>query len=439
MLNRHILKLAVPSIISNITIPLVGMIDLIMVGWLGGDSLIAGLAVGTTIFNFLYWNFGFLRMGTGGFTAQAFGARDFRFATQTLVRALMLSVMIGLAMVMLQLPIVEFSLGIIEGSEGVENSALGYFYARIWAAPATMSLYAFKGWFIGMQNSRSPMWIALLINSANIAVSYFLAFTMGWGIAGIGAGTAIAQWCGVLMAIIIVKRYYSRFFNSFTTEGLFDRAELAKFFKVNTDIFIRTLCLVIVFTYFTVASSYLGDTVLAANSLMMQMFMLFSYMMDGFGHAGEALVGKYYGSGNKVMLRRTVIRVIQIGGVVAVFSTFVYALWGENVLMIFSPSEELLAVANEYIVWAMMIPMAGFLAFLVEGFLIGITASSIMRNAVIISSVLFFACYFALLPLMANHALWLAFLIYLLLRGILQLFMARKKLLPQIKPTDNTN
>ena len=439
MLNRQIMKLAVPSIISNITIPLVGMVDLIMVGWLGGDSLIAGLSVGTTIFNFLYWNFGFLRMGTGGFTAQAFGARDFRMATQTLVRALILSVMIGLAMVLLQYPIASFSMGIIESSYGVENYALGYFYGRIWAAPATMALYAFKGWFIGMQNSRSPMWIALLINSVNIAVSYFLAFTMGWGIMGIGAGTAIAQWCGVIMAIIIVKGYYSRFFKHFTTEGLFDRSELAKFFKVNTDIFIRTLCLVIVFTYFTVASSYLGDTVLAANSLMMQMFMLFSYMMDGFGHAGEALVGKYYGSGNKVMLRRTVIRVIQIGAIVAVFSTLVYMLWGENVLMIFSPSEELLAVAHEYIGWAMMIPMAGFLAFLVEGFLVGITASNIMRNAVIIASILFFVFYFALLPLMANHALWLAFLIYLLLRGVLQLFMARKKLLPQIKITNNAN
>ena len=432
MLNRQILKLAVPSIISNITIPLVGMVDLIMVGWLGGDTLIAGLAVGTTIFNFLYWNFGFLRMGTGGFTAQAYGAKDFRFATQTLVRALMLSVLIGLAMVLLQVPIVDFSLGIIESSESVENSALGYFYGRIWAAPATMSLYAFKGWFIGMQNSRSPMWIALLINSVNIVVSYFLAFTMDWGIAGIGAGTAIAQWSGVLMAIVIVKLYYSRFFKNFTTVGLFDRAELAKFFKVNTDIFIRTLCLVIVFTYFTVASSYMGDTVLAANSLMMQMFMLFSYMMDGFGHAGEALVGKYYGAGNKVMLRKTVIRVIQLGAIIAVLCTFLYVLWGENVLMIFSPSEELLAVAHDYIGWAMMIPMAGFLAFLVEGFLVGITASYIMRNAVIIASVVFFVVYFSMLSLMENHALWLAFIVYLFMRGILQLFMSRKKLLPKV-------
>ena len=371
-------------------------------------------------------------MGTGGFTAQAYGARDFRLAVQTLVRALVLAVMIGAAMLLLQVPVLELSLSTIESSQGVENYVVGYFYGRIWAAPATLSLYAFKGWFIGMQNSKSPMWIALLINSVNVGASYFLAFTMGWGIAGIGAGTAIAQWSGVILAVIILKKSYGKLFRGFSFDGILDRVELVKFFKVNRDIFIRTLCLVVVFTYFTIASSHMGDTVLAANSLMMQLFMLFSYLMDGFAHAGESLAGKYYGAGNGAQLRKTVIRVIQIGAVISLLCTLIYVLWGENVLMIFSPSEELLAVAHEYIGWAMMIPLVSFLAFIVEGFLVGITASYVMRNAVLIASVMFFGLYFMMLPIMGNHALWFAFVVYLFFRGVLQLFMARKKLLPRL-------
>lgn len=430
MMNRLIFRLAIPNIISNITIPLLGLIDIIIVGWYGGDALIAGMAIGGTIFNFLYWNFSFLRMGTSGFTAQAYGARDFRSATQTLWRAVSVAAMIGGAMLLLQVPILDLSLGLMDGSEAVRQAAADYFLMRIWAAPATLSLYAFIGWFVGMQNSKTPMWIAIVINVVNIVLSLFFAMTLDMGIAGVGLGTALSQWSGVVMALIIIKWKYAKIFKGFKWKGLYARGSLGRFFKVNSDIFIRTFCMMLVYLYFTVASSKMGDEVLAANNLMMQLFMVFSYMMDGFGYAGEALVGRFYGARNSKQLKKAIRYVIFWGFVSALFCTVLYGLWGEQVLKIFNPSQAILDSAHQYIWWAVAVPVAGFLAFLVDGFLVGLTASSIMRNGMVISTVMFFVIYFSFVELLGNNALWLAYVSFLFIRGLIQFTMARKKLFP---------
>lgn len=428
MMNRQIFRLTLPNIISNVTIPLLGMVDIVIVGWYGGADLLAGIAIGGTIFNFLYWNFSFLRMGTSGFTAQAYGARDFKTATQTLYRAVSVAAFIGVAMLALQVPIDHLTRSIVDSSEPVKNAASDYFFMRIWAAPATLSLYAFNGWFIGMQNAKTPMWISIIINAVNLSLSTMFAFTFDMGIAGVGLGTAISQWSGVVAAVVVLRMKYRKIFQRFNPRGLYERVELLRFFKVNRDIFIRTFCICMVYVYFTMASSTMGDDVLAANNLMMQLFMVFSYMMDGFGYAGEALVGKYYGARNFPLMRKAVRYVIFWGFITALFCTALYAFWGENVLMIFKPTEAILQSAHQYIWWAVAVPLAGFLAFLLDGFLVGMTASSIMRNGMIISASAFFLFYWLLRDELGNNALWLSYVSFLFLRGIIQLILARKKL-----------
>lgn len=430
-MNRKILALAIPNIVSNITIPLLGMVDLAIVGRLGNDALIGGIAVGGTIFNFLYWNFSFLRMGTSGFTAQAYGARNFDEAARVLVRALSVAVAVALVIWALQLLVVRLAMGVMEGSEAVEQAASRYFLVRVWAAPATLSLYAFTGWFIGMQNSRTPMWISIGINVVNIGCSLAVVRLFGMGIEGVALGTVIAQWSGVALALLIIRRYYGRFFrrDTFRHSGVLSWPVMRRFFKVNSDIFLRTLCLVAVFTYFTIASTRMGDTLLAVNTLMLELFTLFSYMMDGFAYAGEALAGRYCGAGNTPMLHRAVRGLLRWGVVVMLFFTLLYAVAGGQILRIFTSSETILDAARDYAVWAVLVPVCSFLAFILDGIVVGITATWIMRNAMFCATIVFFAVYAVLMPLLGNAGLWIAFLAYLLMRGVVQLALSKRRIL----------
>lgn len=425
-MHRKILRLAIPNIISNITVPLLGMVDLAIVGHLGGGELLAGIAIGTAIFNLLYWNFGFLRMGTSGFTSQAYGRRDFAEAFRTLFRALSLSTGIALLLIALQRPLQVGILALMNGSDSAEELASQYFYIRIWAAPATLGLYAFKGWFIGMQNSRTPMWIAIIINGVNIVASLAFALWLGMGIGGVALGTAIAQWSGLAIAIFFLIRYYGKLFKKEFLRNTFIITALRRFFNVNGDIFIRTICLVIVFTFFTSASSKMGDSILSANTLMLQLFTLFSYIMDGFAYSGEALAGRYYGAGNRSMLRRTIGGIFLWGAAVTVLFTAAYALFGEAILAIFTDDAAVIAVTRQYVWWAVAVPLSSFAAFLLDGILIGISRAAVMRNVMIVSSIIFFAVYYLLVGTLGNNALWLAFIIYLSGRGVGQLLVIRR-------------
>lgn len=424
------MALAGPNIISNITIPLVGMADLAIAGALTGEGMLGGVAIGTAIFNLLYWNFGFLRMGTSGLTAQAYGGRMFTEVSRILVRAVAVALAISAVILVIQVPAEWAAMKFMSGSTAVERVASEYFFVRIWAAPATLSLYAFKGWLIGMQNSRTPMWIAIVINVVNIGASIFCAFTLSMGVAGVALGTVIAQWSGLGLALFFVARYYGRFFNlKRLFEGVMIRHKLREFFVLNRDIFIRTLCLAWVFTYFTKASSILGDTTLEANALLMQLFTLFSYFMDGFAYAGEALSGRYYGAGNVPMLRRTVKSLFVIGLLVSVIFSGLYAAFGHHVLLIFTSSEAVLDRAAQFMPYAAAVPVISFAAFLMDGILVGMTHAKIMRNAMLIATALFFGIYFALREVLFTDALWIAFLTYLLARGAMQWVLARRQLM----------
>lgn len=428
-MNRKIIRLAVPNIISNITVPMLGMVDLAIVGHLGGGVLLGGIAIGTAIFNLLYWNFGFLRMGTSGFTAQAYGKRDFGEAFRTLARALTVSLSIAAILLTLQIPLCYGTLGLMDGSQDVERLAAEYFYIRIWAAPATLSLYALKGWFIGMQNARTPMYIAIVLNIVNVVASLFFAVVMEMGLAGVALGTVIAQWSGAAMAVLIVWKSYGRLFRRPYLHNTYNRGALGKFFSVNRDIFIRTVCLVVVFTFFTSASSSMGDTTLAANTLMLQLFTLFSYIMDGFAYSGEALAGRYYGAANRKLLSQSVRLLFVWGGAVALLFTAIYAAFGETILRIFTDDTAVLHATGEYGWWAVSIPILGFSAFLMDGILVGTSQAKLMRNSMILSSIIFFAIYYSAVGAMGNDALWLAFVIYLAGRGVLQIVGSYRELL----------
>ncbi len=425
-MNRKILALALPNIISNITVPLLGLVDIAIVGHLGDDSLIGGIAIGTAVFNFIYWNFAFLRMGASGCTAQAYGARNFTEIASVFVRALILALAAALLLVVFQRPIGHAVFLLMDGTPHTMSYAADYFYARIWAAPATISMFAFHGWYIGMQNSRFPMYISIGVNVVNLIFCLWFALGLGWGIVGVAWGTVVAQYSGLVLSIVLWGVYYRRFLRYIRIRECLKLDALLAFFKINRDIFLRTACIVVVYTFFTSASSGMGDTMLAVNTLLMQLFTLFSYLMDGFAYAGESLAGRYTGAHNVQALNRCVRLLLVWGGVVAVLYTGVYAFGWRTVLSLFTESPAILSEAGGYVGWLIAIPLVAFIPFTIDGILIGATRTAVMRDSVFLSTALFFAVYYGFRSVIGNNALWAAFLLFLIARGILQYFMTHR-------------
>ena len=322
--SQRILHIAIPSIISNITVPLLGLIDVTIVGHLGSASYIGAIAVGGMLFNMIYWIFGFLRMGTSGLTAQAYGAHDLKEVTRILLRSTSISLMLALALLILQYPIRLIAFELIDTSAEVQQLATLYFHICIWGAPATLGLYSFSGWFIGMQNSRFPMFIAITQNIVNIVASLLFVFVFGMKVEGVALGTLIAQYAGLFMAYLLWLRYYRPLRKYISRKQLFTHDAMKRLFQVNRDIFLRTLCLVAVTVFFTSTGAAFGDVVLAVNTLLMQLFTLFSYIMDGFAYAGEALTGKYIGAGNRQELQRTIRHLFGWGIALSLAFTLLY-------------------------------------------------------------------------------------------------------------------
>lgn len=425
-MNRKILALALPNIISNITVPLLGLVDIAIVGHLGDDSLIGGIAIGTAVFNFIYWNFAFLRMGASGCTAQAYGARNFTEIASVFVRALILALAAALLLVVFRRPVGHAVFLLMDGTPHTMSYAADYFYARIWAAPATISMFAFHGWYIGMQNSRFPMYISIGVNVVNLIFCLWFALGLGWGIVGVAWGTVVAQYSGLVLSIILWGVYYRRFLRYIRIRECLKLDALLAFFKINRDIFLRTACIVVVYTFFTSASSGMGDTMLAVNTLLMQLFTLFSYLMDGFAYAGESLAGRYTGAHNVKALNRCMWLLLVWGGVVAVLYTGIYTFGWKAVLSLFTESPVILSEAGDYVGWLIVIPLVAFIPFTIDGILIGATRTAVMRDSVFISTALFFAVYYGFRSVIGNNALWAAFLLFLIARGILQYFMTHR-------------
>ena len=410
------MALALPAIISNITTPLLGLIDVAIVGHFGAASYLGAIAVGTTMFNMIYWLFAFLRMGTAGIAAQAHGADNLAEASATLRRGLLMAATFGSLMIALAIPLCSLALRLLHVESEVAPQAQTYFYIAIVGAPAVLGTYVLNGWLLGRQNTRIPMWIALMTNVANTTLSLFLVFCLGMRIEGVALGTAISQWLGFSACLIATIRKYRPQKVTFTV--LLHRHALARLFKINSHIFLRTLCLVAVTMWFTRRGSEFGVTILAANALLIQLFMFFSYFSDGFAFAAEALAGKAVGANDLTTLHTVVKTSLRRGIEVAITFTIAYLLAGPFIISLLTDVPQVVASARTFLPWAVAVPLCGILAFIYDGIYIGLTNTRAMLLSIFFAMLIYFAVELTLSPTLGNHALWLAFILYLLARGI---------------------
>ena len=430
--DRQILQIALPSIVSNITVPLLGMIDVAIVGHMGSAVYIAAVAVGSMIFNLVYWLFGFLRMGSSGLTAQALGRRDLTEVTRLLVRSATIALGIAMLLIVLQVPIRWLMFRLTGPTPDVETFATKYYYIVIWGAPAVLGLYSLTGWYIGMQNTRIPMIISIGQNIVNILASLTLVYGFGMKIEGVALGTVIAQYAGFIVALGLLLHYYGRLRRHLVMKGTFVRKAMGRFFNVNRDIFLRTLCLVAVNLYFTSAGARRGAVILSVNTVMMQLYLLFSYFMDGFAYAGEALGGRTYGARNATAFRETLHRLWMWTLIVTTLYTLLYICCGEWIIGLLTDDSQVLEASEEYLWWVWLIPAAGCAAFIWDGIFIGITATRGMLVSSFLSALLFFGVYEAAREIIGNHGLWLAMVGYLLMRGLLQTIWYRLRIVNEI-------
>jgi len=431
--NKQILKLAVPNIISNISIPMLGIVDMALMGHLESDAYIGAIALGSLIFNFIYWGLGFLRMGTSGFTAQAWGRNDHPETILVFSRAFFIAIVMSLLLLVLQKPIEILSFAVLKGETRVEELAMTYFRIRVWAAPAALGQFALLGFFLGMQNARLPMIILVLTNVINVIFNYLFVMKFGMGSDGVAYGTVIAQYCGLIIALYYFRRHFSHLFSYWSFRATTQWRQLKVFLMVNKDIFIRTMCLVVVFSIFTArsASSDLmsegQETILAVNSILMQFFMFFSFLIDGFAHASEALTGKFIGAKDRSSLSKTIKLLFIWGTGISLFFTLVYLLGGNLIFRALTNNPEVIANAKPYFFWVIIIPMVSYTAFLWDGIYIGATAGKQMRNAMLISTLLiFFPAYVLASKFMGNHGLWFAFILFMIARSITMQVLSRK-------------
>lgn len=418
--DRQILRIALPAIVTNMTVPLLGMVDTAIVGHMGAAAYIGAVAAGSMMFNLVYLVFGFLRMGTSGLTAQARGRRDLTEVTRLLVRSASVSMGVALALLVLQWPLCELMLGLLGPTADVRQLAATYFYIVVWGAPASLGLFALTGWFIGMQNTRLPMLVSMVQNVVNILASLVLVYGLDMKIEGVALGTVIAQYAGVLLGVVLLVRYYRRLWRGVAMKDVFLKSELVRFFRVNRDIFLRTVFLVAVNFYFTSAGARQGAVVLAVNTLLLQLYLLFSYVMDGFAYAGEALGGRYWGAGNRVAFSAVVWRLFRWGALMVVLFTAVYVAGGMPFLHLLTDEPQVVAASREYVWWAYLIPLTGVTAFVWDGIFIGITQTRGMLQSSLVAAVVFFVSVTVLTRLMGNHGLWLSMLLYLFSRGLVQ-------------------
>ena len=427
-MNREILRIALPNIISNITVPIMGIVSTMIAGHLGDSvTTIGALAIGVSIFNFIYWNCSFIRMGTSGITAQAFGASDNHTTTLMLARAVVVSVAVGFTMLLFQKPLGLVALKIMNGGEMVAD----YFFARIWAVPAGVLLFGLNGWLTGMQNAVIPMVVAIFVNIIHIACSLWFAFPLGMGIVGIAYASVVAQWTGVAITAAITWWHYGNRLERITWREVMDMQAMRAFFVINRDIIIRTLCICAAYTFFTAASARMDDpTILAVNTILLELFTLFSYMNDGFAYAAEALTGRFIGARDGRSLRECVKKCMVWCMVVGVAYVALYVGWWRELLGLFvedgANAEQIIDYAGRYIGWIIIIPLAASLPFMMDGIMVGATQSRIMRNSMVLATVAYFLLFYSLEPVIGNNALWLAFTSFMALRGVFQFFMSRR-------------
>ena len=425
-INREVVRLAVPSILANITVPLVGIVDTAIAGHLGDAVLIGGIAIGTMLFDLLYWNMGFLRVGTGGITAQAYGRGDMKASIGTFSQGIATAMVVSMIVLAIQWVFAEVMLRLVDCSPEVEAVARNYFFIRVWAAPATLALFVFKGWFIGMQNTVFPMITDLWVNIVNMLASWLLSFYTPLGISGVAVGTLIAQWTGLVLALLLMRSKYRDLLRSTTILHSMKWKYFKRFFSINSQLFVRSLLMLVVYEGFTIFAARFGDVELAVSSVMMHLLLLYSYFVDGFAYAGEALTGRFIGEQDRASLRETIKYTFFWGAVIGVVSTIAYAVFPQAIIRVLTDNAEVIAASRPYLFWLLLMPLLSCVAFIWDGIYIGATAARQMMVCMIWSAGLFVAAFFLCEPKFGPQALYIAYFVHLVVRSVYLTFSWKK-------------
>lgn len=424
-MNRQILELAIPNILSNLSVPILSSVDTGLAGHMPGPAYLAAIGLGTILFNYLYWSFGFLRMGTTGMTAQAYGRRDFAAANGVFRRGMLVALLVGGTFILLQWPIDWLAFRLFKAEPEVEALAAHYFGVRIFAAPATIGLYVLNGWFLGMQNARWPMALMILTNALNVGFTLLFVHFFDAGLRGIALGTVLAQYLGLGVGFLILLKNYARVIRYPLKKPLLHRGELRSFFSVNLNIFLRTIGLLTIFALFTGKSAELGTLVLGGNLVLNQLVSISAYGIDGFAFAAESLVGKFAGRQDRVNVGRAIRLALLWGLGIGLLFVLVFALFRLPLAQLFSDDIYVVLVAIEYLPWMLLYVGCAAFAFIWDGVFVGLTAGKAMRNSMLIALFgVFLPAYFLLIPWLGNTGLWLAMLLSVLGRGIPQSLMA---------------
>ena len=415
--HRGMWALAGPMIVSNISVPLVGAVDTAVVGHLPEPHHIGAVALGALIFTFLYWGFGFLRMGTTGFIARAYGAGDIPALSDTLLRVLLLALLFGFAIIALGKPLISVALYFLESSDAVERLAADYSLIRVWSAPATLCVYVFTGLFIGMHNTRRALYLVLTLNLTNVALDLLFVSVFKLGVPGVAWATLIAEYTAAATGLVMLRFEIRRALAS-RRRSVLETGAVLELMRTNGNIFVRTLCLVFAFAWFTAHSARLGEVVLAANSILLHLQNIMAYALDGFAHAAEALAGSAYGARNRHGLRRAVRVSTLWAGASALLMSVIYGLFGEAILGLFTDIGEVLEVSAYYLPWMVVMPLLSVWSFQLDGIFIGTGHAREMRNAMLASTAAYLALLAVLIPWLGNHGLFLGLCFFMVIRAL---------------------
>jgi len=418
-INNEIIRLAIPNILSNISVPLLSTVDTILMGSLSSIHL-AAVGIGSFLFNVIYWNFGFLRMGTTGMTAQAFGAEDKEVVWTSLLRAATLAVILAGILVLFQSGIYSAGSSLLDVSADNAPLVREYFNIRIWAAPAALMLMVVMGWFFGVQNSIYPLILTIVINVINILLSYYLVKVQQMDVRGVALGTVIAQYVGLAVGLVLIASKYKEYIRWALISKLKQLSDYTQFVKVNFDLFLRTLCLTFAFGFFYRQSSQLSDTVLAVNVVLMQFVNWMSYGIDGFAYATESLIGRFKGAEKPAELKLVIQQSFLWAGLVSLLYAFVYYVFGVQLFALFSDDPSLLSLGEELLYFMAIFPIVAFASYIWDGIYVGLTATTSMRNAMVMALIVYLISFY-LLPVYDNGAhIWIALSIFLVARAVFQ-------------------
>lgn len=415
--HKRVLGVAIPIVLANATIPILGAVDTGVVGQMGLAAPIGAVGIGAIIISAIYWLFGFLRMGTTGLTAQAIGSKNQSETSALLVRGIIIGLVAGLILIVTQIPLFSGALGLAPASQEVELLANEYLNIRVFSAPAAIAIFGITGWLIAKERTRSVLLLMLLVNSVNITLDFIFVLKLGWGVEGVAFATLIAEWLGLFYGLWLSREgFRNGYWRNWVQ--IFDRARLVQMAKVNSDILIRSVLLEIGFVSFLFLGSSFDDATLAANQVLIQFLNITAYAMDGFAFAAEALVGQALGSRNRLLFRRSAVMTSQWGFGSVVVMAIAFYVFGSNIINVMTTAEDVRAVSYEYLPWMVLAPLVGAAAWMLDGIFIGATRTADMRNMMFISFCIYLIALAFLLPRYENHGLWASLIIFSIARGI---------------------